>query len=105
MKIRVVIARAGCQPIVTEIESSLSAMQKVVGGYLDCVRVGGLDLWVNDEGLLEGLPFNRMIEGVALVGPILVAGSNEEGDTIGLTDGQVVEALDLLTSPVSEVFA
>ena len=105
MKIRVIIANPGKKPVVTEIENTLTAMQAVVGGYIDCLRAGDLDLWVNDEGLLMGLPFNVMVNGTPLVGPILVAASNREGDTIGLTDAQVARALSLLSAPATTVQA
>lgn len=105
MKIRVLIVEPGSSPAVTEIEPTLEAMQEVVGGYVELVRVGDLDLWVNEEGILEGLPLNRVIVGMPLVGPILVASSNEEGDTVGLTDTQVAQALSLFSGPQVEVFA
>lgn len=103
--IRVVVARPGCEPVVASIGNNLDAMQGVVGGYIELVPVNGLDLWVNEEGLLIGLPFNRMIGGTPMVGTILVASSNEEGDTIGLTDAQVASAMALLSAPKSRVSA
>jgi hypothetical protein len=40
--------------------STLRAMQTTVGGYVDVVRAApGVDLWINDEGLLIGMPFNE----------------------------------------------
>ena len=104
-RIRNVLARVGEAPVVTEIENTLEAMQATVGGYVECVQVGDLDVWLNEDGLGLSLPFNRTVEGTPLVGPIFVAASNEDGDTLGLTDAQVTRALALLSAPKSEVWA
>ena len=93
---RVVICRPGGQPEVSHIETGLAAMQAVVDGYIECVSVTDLDVWVNEDGLSGGLPFNRVVAGVALVGTILVASSTEDGETVGLSDSQVTTALGLL---------
>ena len=54
----------------------------------------GIDLWVNDEGLLENLPWSLCIEWGAegertqpLCGTVVAARSNAEGETIGLEYG------------------
>lgn len=62
---------------------------------LDVVQVGDLDIWVDDEGLLKGLDPTIIIkrsEGdsitemdTLLVGPVVFAGSNQQGDTVGLS--------------------
>lgn len=93
---RVVVTRPQQVPEVVEIENDLSAMQDVVGGYIECVHMGDLDIWVNEEGRLIGLPFNRFVGGVPLVGTIIVSGSTKDGATVGLSDKQVTAALGLL---------
>ena len=75
-----------------EIENSLAAFQAVVGGYIEPVygRVG--TIYVNEEGLLLGLPFNqeatRFVRGIFgelhnLVGTALSVGpaDTEGSDT------------------------
>lgn len=104
-KIRIVLARVGEAPVVTDIENTLEAMQATVGGYVECVRVDDLDVWLNEDGLGLSLPFNRTVAEYPLVGPIFVAASNEDGDTLGLTDDQVRRAIALLSAPKSEVWA
>jgi hypothetical protein len=42
----------------TEIENSLGSFQAVVGGYIQGVIGGASTIYVNEEGLLIGLPFN-----------------------------------------------
>ena len=41
-------------------ENQLSAMQSVVGGLIQPVCLGSVDIYVNEEGLLNGLPANPM---------------------------------------------
>ena len=101
----VVIARPASRPVVAQIENTLAAMQAVVGGYVECLHMEGLDLWINEEGLAEGLPFNIEVDGVTLVGNVLVAGVTPDGDTRSLTPGEVEQALALLTPPLAAAHA
>lgn len=75
----------------TEIEDSLSAFQAVVGGYIEAVTGNEATVFVNEEGLLQSLPFNPtasqfaqyMITGSTymLVGTALIVGpADEEGN-------------------------
>lgn len=67
----------------TEIENSLGSFQAVVGGYIEGVIGRVATIYVNEEGLLIGLPPNPFAtlfaqrflgaEGV-LVGPALILG-------------------------------
>ena len=67
----------------TEIESSLGAFQAVVGGYIEGVIGRVATIYVNEEGLLIGLPPNPLATlfaqrflgaGVVLVGTALIVG-------------------------------
>lgn len=94
--IRVVVAAPGAKPVISNIDPSLKSLQSIVGGLVECVHVGGLDLWVNEEGLLLDLPFNREIEGIPLVGTILVTGTDGEGELTSLSDSQIEDAFQIL---------
>lgn len=74
--IRVIVCRVDketgiAQPPVVETlavdpdgDGHLAAMQKIVGGLVECVGGfdgRGTDLWCNEEGLLLDLPFNRTV--------------------------------------------
>jgi len=69
--IRVLVCRVGAAPVVEELTASndgdyLAAMQRVVGGLVTSIPLGdGVDLWCNEEGLLRGLPLNRVIPTIA----------------------------------------
>lgn len=68
---------------VIEIENTLEALQKVVGGYIETVRlrIGNAVMIVNEEGLLLGLPYNTVASGFAgqpIVGTALIVGVSGE---------------------------
>lgn len=62
----------------------------------DVVRLtDGIDMWVDDEGAINGSDVNlaaslnrRGHPGAVLFGAAVLAGGNEDGDTVGLTDEQ-----------------
>lgn len=104
MGIKVIRCLPGMAPEVVTIEKGLEALQREVGGYIDVVGLeSGVDAYVNDEGLLEGLPFNRALPTsygarmVPIVGPIIVAGHDEEGDTVSLTPTQLSKWVTILS--------
>jgi hypothetical protein len=85
-------------------EISLKTLQAKVGGWVQAVDLTEtLTLWANEEGKLVGLPVNgfatelwesRFGAGTdIIVGDIvLTGGTDDEGETLSLTDNQV-EAL------------
>jgi uncharacterized protein DUF3846 len=95
-RIQVVIVEPDKKPYKKTIDNSLEAMQAIVGGYIENVRIAStqkgamVSLIVNEEGKLIGLPVNRVIRGRGgqdiLVGTFFVTASNGEGDQISLTD-------------------
>ena len=76
-----------------EIENGdLKAYQRIVGGYIEGVFGPDVTIYVNEEGLIHSLPFNRsatvfanrfIAGGHALFGPALIVGSadSEGNDT------------------------
>ena len=95
-------------PEVKAIPHELENLQALVGGWLDVVRAGNYlpkalantalskyDIWVNDEGLLNQLPFNiclnrgelmakRYDYAGILAGDIFLAGRDDEGNTTSI---------------------
>lgn len=93
---KVISKKAGEEPKVIDMENSLENLQKAVGGYIDMVHVtSNVDIVLNDEGKLDGLPFNIYLiyKGSVVdfvVGDILIVGANNStGETIGLSDKQI----------------
>lgn len=83
---------------VAEIENTLEALQRGVGGKLEAVTLAS-DACVlcNEEGRLLGMPYNTTICGVSFVGPLLIVGIAGE-DFAGLTEQQVDRLRTLLVS-------
>ena len=85
-------------------------LNTAVAGWIQAVELSedleGITLWVNEEGKLNGLPYNQkatylweksygftdVIVGTA----VLTGGTDDEGETLPLTDVQVAEILALL---------
>ena len=101
--------RAGdLEPVIEIIPHTLENLQALVGGWLDVVRAGGYlpdelahtalakyDIWVNDEGLINQLPFNiclnrhelmakRYDYAGILAGDIFLAGHDDESNTTSI---------------------
>ena len=83
---------------------SYSVLSGAVGGYIECVSLASdLDMWVNEEGKLMGLPVNpigtRMWRAAfgptdVIVGDIIFTGGvDKNGETLGLSDRHI-ERLD-----------
>lgn len=83
---------------IAEIENTLEALQRGVGGKLEAVTLAS-DACVlcNEEGRLLGMPYNTTICGVSFVGPLLIVGIAGE-DFAGPTEQQVDRLRTLLVS-------
>lgn len=88
---------------------TLKHLQEAVGGFVDVVVLAAdMDMWVNDEGLVIGLPINETATAIAhqhgmkhqfYVGPaVFTGGCNEEGDTLPLTEEQAATITALCTA-------
>ena len=73
-----------------ELDNTLEAMQKFVGGLIECITLSdtgsAVTLVCNDEGKLLGLPLNRPLWDGAdvLAGPGFLAGCDNEGNMTSL---------------------
>ena len=81
---------------------ALADLQKAVGGLIECVSLTkkeNMDMWVNEEGKLLGLPQNPIATSLyvdehgtrdVMVGDVIVTGgSDDEGETLPLTQTQI----------------
>lgn len=92
-------------------------LHELVSGYFQCVELNdGVHLWLNEEGKLNGMPWNpraQMIWNLRfgiftdhLVGPaVLTGGTDPRGVTLGLSDEQIAGVDHMLSdfSPVARV--
>lgn len=103
--LQVIVLRVGKAPVVEQIPHGLEAMQKIVAGYIECVRLKGTpyehgwDLWCNEEFLLHDFQPNRMVGPTLTIhGDFFIAAHDDEGETIGLTDAEVRELMPIVGS-------
>lgn len=85
----------------------LRELQEAVGGYVDVVALDqGLDMWVNDEGLVNGMSVNWLASALAARsgaqqpywGPaVFTGGADEEGKTLSLPAASVASLVQTLT--------
>ena len=62
-----------------EIDNTLQALQKAVGGYIETVTIfPEFTLICNEEGRLMELPYNMEFLGIHFVGPVLAVGRIED---------------------------
>ena len=82
---KVLIKKPGRMSVLSEIENDLETMQNIVGGYIEVVTVQrfGKEVAVicNEEGRLQGLPFNCVVDGIPLVGTLIMCGVDGEDFT------------------------
>jgi hypothetical protein len=102
-KIKAVLALPGLPAEVVEIENKYEAVRDAVGGIITTWRglgIPGTVGYVHDEGLLIGLPWNRCHPETKqyLAGPILIVGTDNEGNDISLTHAQALMAMHGLNS-------
>lgn len=74
---KVIRKKPGCEPEIIDIDNTLAALQREVGGYIEVVTLPyGAALICNEEGRILGLPDNGRVCGVDVVGTVLIVGVN-----------------------------
>jgi hypothetical protein len=90
-------------------ENEYNFLNTSVGGWIEMVRLEreleGVILWVNEEGKIDGLPYNDLATLVwemsygqtdIIVGNAVLTGdTDDEGETLSLTDEQVAKVIAL----------
>jgi len=81
-------------------ETSYAMLSGAVGGWIECVSMRNeLDMWVNEEGKLTGLPQNPIATAIwadsygttdVILGDVVfTCGTDNEGNTLGLGQNQI----------------
>lgn len=87
-----VIKMPGEEPEMREIDNTLTALQALVGGYIETVRLSkSIVIVINEEGRLRGMKPNAL----GLVGPMVCVGVADE-EFRGLTEGEAEFLMDSL---------
>ena len=77
--IHVLYKAPGMLPEPREIPNTLEELQASVGGYIETLTIASdVTIICNEEGRLQGLPYNCTFLGVDFVGPILFVGIDGE---------------------------
>ena len=74
---RVLVKQPGKKAITTWLENKLEALQRFVGGYVECILLDDSILMIcNEEGKLLNMPVNFILENDVIVGPVIFCGIN-----------------------------
>lgn len=83
----VICVQVGQDPYLKEIDNTLSAMQNLVGGFIETVTLKqGLVIVCNEEGKILNLPVNKILKAdgyrEVIVGDFFIAGvgTDEDGE-------------------------
>ena len=92
-ELRIVLKKVGEIPEIMNIENTLKAKQKLVGGLIEVVSVtDNILLICNEEGKLENLFPNLVFDYDYIAGDCFFVGDDyENGDFKSLTDEQIKE--------------
>jgi hypothetical protein len=106
MEIALIIRTNGTKEVTLFNEGTfLELAQKTVGGWIQLVRLGDRgDLYLNEEGKLDGLPQNPTATALYseeyglndfIVGDVIITGgADNEGNTVGLSNEQLEKLFD-----------
>lgn len=76
---KVIRKKPGCEPEVIDIDNTLAALQREVGGYIEVITLPyGAAIICNEEGRILGLLDNGRVCGVDVVGAVLIVGTKGE---------------------------
>jgi hypothetical protein len=88
--IRAVVIEVDKLPKLTKIENTLEAFQKLVGGYIEVVRLDeGICAVINEEGKLLDLEPNILLRHDYLAGTVVLVTTDGEGEFAGISKEQV----------------
>lgn len=89
---KAVVCKVGHKPEIVELsdngEAAFEEIRKIVGGYVERVRMGKFDLYCDEDGLMKRLPFNRTLpDGRPIVGDFVILHYGPQW-LVGLSDSE-----------------
>ncbi|MFI3226537.1 MAG: DUF3846 domain-containing protein [Clostridia bacterium] len=102
--IKVLVVEPMKEPYTKEIQNDYKAMQKVVGGYIEYVKLDEqCHLYCNEEGKIDGLELNRQIDcGDIICGTFFICQTDDNGDDKSLSESNIKKFTDRFQTP--EIF-
>lgn len=89
-KLKVLLKKIGRTPEVVEIDDTLEAKQKLVGGLIEVVPYDDFDIVCNEEGKLLGLYPNAIFDYDMINGNFFIVGEDyDKGEFKSLTDEDI----------------
>ena len=102
-KITVLVVKPRTVPVVEEIEIGLESYQSVVGGYIEELALDEKTILIcNEEGKLNNLPPNRIVNGDIICGTFFLAGCDGGEEFISLSEEQQKEYSEIFDASVIE---
>jgi hypothetical protein len=95
-KVRILVFPVGRTPYVVTVARGemVDRLHDLIGGYFDSIRVnpeGTLRLFVHDEGAINGLPPNLLINRTPVHGVVVLARNDASGEAVDLTSLDIAE--------------
>lgn len=86
------------KPRAVDVEASLESFQRIVGGYVEAVKLSaGVHMYINEEGKRLGLPRNLSLPGLGIIcGSVCAFATSKNGDEISLTTEQTIAVMEWL---------
>lgn len=91
----IILKKPGEEPTLATIstkEVGYETLRQAVEGYIECMHVGdvpggkSIDIWINEEGKLNGMKPNLQLPGDVVCGPILICLGTKGGKSIPFPD-------------------
>ena len=93
-KIRVLIVEPNKEPYQKKIEHTLKNLQNIVNGYIEILQLEhNVDIICNEEGKINGLPLNKVVDYDIIAGTFIIAG-HKDSETISLSRKQIKKCLN-----------
>jgi hypothetical protein len=108
-KVNIVYITPGNSPVSMTIDNDYDTIKKLIGGWIEIPPFfEDVDIIVDEEGKLKHLPLNKLLtyEGKVvdvLVGPIIIASYDEEGEMISLSAELADKYIKLFSRPAIEL--
>lgn len=88
-KIRILIVEPNKEPYQKKIQNTLRDLQNIVNGYIEVLQLEhNVDIICNEEGKINGLPLNKVVDYDIIAGTFIIAG-NKKSETISLSRKQI----------------